>query len=369
NVKDYAGEKGCNLQEGARELRYGLYEETAEEVGATRIALGHHADDQAETVLMRLIRGAGRKGLTGIPPVRGRIVRPLIETERREIEAFLSAGGVSFMTDSSNLRVDYFRNWVRRSLMEEIRKQNPAIVRDLCRTADILREEDEYLEIIVTKTLMRLISRKTDCSIELFLSPLAVIEVPLLRRILRRAIGATQGLRRTAFVHIDDMMKLIRQGRAGDSIALPGGVRVIREYSLLKITVERPPSLSEYELLPPGEVVLKEAGVAIRASLEKGGGEKDNVRDAVLLDAAGMSFPLIVRPRRSGDFFFPAGFGKKKKLQDFFVDEKIPRDQRDVIPLVLSGNDIIWVAGYRADERFRVTGKTERYLRLSIISL
>ncbi len=124
--------------------------------------------------------------------------------------------------------------------------------------------------------------------------------------------------------------------------------------------------ITEYELQPPCEVIIKEANMVLKAAFEGKIKDSDNGKSSVLLDAGAMEFPLKIRSRIAGDFFYPLGFGKKKKLQDFFVDEKIPRDKRCRIPIVVSGNDIIWVAGYRADERFRVTGKTEKYLRLVI---
>ena len=375
DVKKFAGSEGLNIQEAARELRYAVYEEISENIKADRIALGHNADDQAETILMRLFRGSGRKGLAGIPPKRGRIIRPLIETERKEIEAFLDFDSslithnslTPYLVDSSNLKEKYARNWIRLSLMGEIRKKYPAVVHDICRTAEIFREEDEYLEIIVTKTLMRLISRKSDCSIELFLAPLQTIETPVLRRVLRRAIAATKGLRGISFVHIEDIIRLIKQGKSGNSINLPKNIRVVREYSILKISTEKPMTLSGYEIQPQCELKIKEAAIVLKAWFEEEGGETGDGRSSVLLDAGNMTFPLRIRARTAGDFFYPLGFGKKKKIQDFFVDEKIPRERRDIIPIVVSGSDIIWVAGYRADERFKVTDKTDKFLRLTIL--
>lgn len=372
NVEKYAEDKGLNKQEAARVLRYKMFDEIAQKTGAARIAVGHTADDQAETVLMRLLRGSGRKGLSGIPPVRNNIVRPLIEVTKKEIEVFLNNAGavhalpLRYIVDSSNLKKDYFRNWIRLTFMEEIKDRNPSAVQDICRTAEILREEDDYLELVVTKTLMRLISRKSDNSIEIFLTPLRTIEKPVLRRVLRRAISATKGLRGIDFVHIEDIIRLVKEGKSGGMLNLPGGIRVVKDYSLLKITTEKPAAISGYGLQPPGEVEIREADVIIKALIEEKPAERVNERTEVILDAGTMSLPLRIRQRAEGDFFYPLGFGKRKKLQDFFVDEKIPKDERDRVPIVLSGNDIIWVAGYRADDRFRVTERTEKYLRLII---
>ncbi len=367
DAKKSAEEKKLNLQEAAREIRYRIFEELSSEVNATKIAIGHTADDQAETFLMRSLRGSGVRGLSGIPPVRGNIIRPLIETEKIKIEKFLEQDvSQSFITDSSNRKEDYLRNWLRGTIIPELKKKNPALIKSICRASDILREEDEYLEIIVTKTLMRLISRKSDNNIELFLTPLETISKPVLRRVLRRAISETKGLAGVDFIHIEDIIRLIEQGKPGDMLNLPKAIRAVREYSLLKITSDPVIKLSGYEITPPSEVAMSETGTIIRASFEEAGAEMVEGRASVLLDAGGMVFPLKVRPRAAGDFFYPSGLGKKKKLQDFFVDEKIPREERDKIPLILSGDNIVWVAGLRADDRFRVTDRTEKFLRLII---
>jgi tRNA(Ile)-lysidine synthase len=367
NVKEYADEKGLNLQEAARELRYSALDKVLLSNKADRIALGHNADDQAETILMRLFRGSGRKGLTGIPPLRGKIIRPLIEVERKDIEQFLKTGvSQSFMIDSSNLKEDYYRNWLRNNVMKEVKKKNPSVVEDICRSIDIIREEDEYLEFIVTKTLIRLISRKTNTSIELFVTPLETIAKPVLRRVLRRALDATESLRGISFTNIEDMIHLIKKGKAGDSIDLPGGIRVIRDYSILKITTDKQISIGAHELGPEDELTISEVGMMIKSSVGNAGEEPGDGRFTIMMDAENVQFPLKVGPREEGDCFYPLGFGKRKKLQDFFVDEKISRDKRDEVPIVKSGNDIIWVAGLRADHRYRITENTKKVLRLKI---
>lgn len=366
DVSSFASEKKLNIQETARELRYEMLEEIADDINASRIAIGHNADDQAETIFMRLIRGSGRRGLSGILPVRGMIVRPLIEIERSMIEKFLKDElGQSFLLDSSNLNEDYLRNWLRLNVMNEVKKHNPSIVRDLARTANILREEDNYLEIIVTKTLMRLISRKSDNSIELFLSPLETLEKSLLRRVLRRAIDATSGLRGISFIHVEDIIDLIRNGKSGDRINMPKGLRAVRNYATLQLTLEVPGSFTEHTLNVPGEIIIQEQGIIIEAEIIDNEIESDG-KSTAIFDLQALSLPLKIRPRHDGGFFYPRGLGKKKKLQDFFVDEKVPRDMRDAVPIVMSGNDIIWIAGYRADERFKPSGQTVKILKLII---
>jgi len=367
DVASFRTARRMNLQEAARELRYQAFQDAAHEVRADRIALAHTADDQAETFIMRLSRGAGPAGLSGIPVRRGNIIRPLIEVPRHEIEGFLKERGIVPVTDSSNLKEDYFRNRVRMSVIPLLKRSNPNLLQSICHTMTILQEEERYFEVLVTKTLMKLISRKTGTRIELFLAPLESMDKVILRRVLRRAIRETEGLRGFGFGHIEDIIRLIRQGTAGGRLMLPRGVRVIREYALLVITSEEPIRIAEHLLAVPGETVIVGAGLVITASLVQRPEQTGDGRSTIVLDADRVKLPLVVRPRRAGDAFRPLGFGRTKKVQDLFVDLKVPRDERDSIPLVTSGDDIIWVAGLRADDRFKVTEQTKKFLKLGIV--
>jgi tRNA(Ile)-lysidine synthase len=366
--KSYAADEGLNKQEAARELRYKALEDIAAETGANKIALAHNADDQAETLLMHLIRGSGPAGLSGIPPIRSRIIRPLIETERSEIEGFLSESDISYMTDSSNMKDDYLRNRIRHFIIPAFRNINRDFVQTVVRTTNIFRDEERYFDILVTKTLMKLISRKSDSSIELFLGPLEYMDTVLLRRVLRRSLAETKSLRGLGLDHIEDLIKLIKSGRSGDRIFLPHAIRAIKAYATLILTSERPAKLNEYSINEPGEVVLKESSLVLRLSFAEKYQDDDlgDGRRIACLDADKISMPLKVRSRKTGDYFYPLGFGKRKKIQDYFVDEKIPRDERDIVPLLINDTAIAWVIGYRVDDRFKVDDNTKRVMRLEI---
>ncbi len=368
-VKSHAAAEGMNKQEAARVLRYKALEEMAAETGANKIALAHNADDQAETLLMHLARGSGPLGLAGIPPVRGRIIRPLAETERGEIEDFLTKEGLDYITDSSNLKNDYLRNRVRHFIIPAFKNINRDFIGAVLRTTNIFRDEERYFEILVTKTLMKLISRKSDSCIELFLAPTEYMDTVLLRRVLRRAIAETKSLRGLGLDHIEDLIRLIKSGRSGDRIYLPHSIRAIKSYATLILTSEPPARLTEYAINEPGEVVLKESSLVLRLSVCARDPEDDDFGDGkkvACMDADKLPFPLIVRPRRSGDYFFPIGFGNRKKIQDYFVDEKIPRDERDAVPILTAGDQIACIIGRRVDERVKVDDNTKKVLRLEI---
>lgn len=369
NVKEFAIKEKINLQEAARILRYATFDQISINIKADKIALGHNADDQAETVIMRLLRGAGPAGLSGIPPVRKKIIRPLIEVERIEIEEFLEKNKVNFVFDSSNVNTKYMRNKIRHILMPAIKKISPQATKIISKTADIIREENDYINVSVTKALMRLMSRKTDQKVELFCNPMEVLNIVILRRALRVAIDSVKDLRGIEFDHIEEIIRLVKKGKPGDRIYLPKGIRAIKGYSTIIITSEPPQKLSIYQIDMPKEISIKENSMtleikelSIRDIQDYGNG-----KNLVYIDADKIKFPLIIRPRKEGDYFYPYGFGKKKKLQDFFVDEKIPRDERDLIPIIESEGNIVFIVGYRLDDRYKIDHNTKRCLQIKAI--
>lgn len=372
NVKEYARLKGLNIQEAGRELRYRVFKRYSEEIKAKRIALGHNADDQAETMIMRLLRGAGRKGLSGIPPVRGNIIRPFIEIQRGEIENFLTQQKppVEFLIDSSNLRTDYLRNWIRLKIVPELKKQNPAFIETINRSSVILNEEDAYLDTIVTKTMMRLVSRKDEESIELFLFPLERLEMPILRRVLIKAISGVIPFKGIDFVHIEELIKLIRGGKSGNMFILPKGLRAVKKYSTFLLTTKNRTEIQPHSFHIPGKLYLEEINALIKTEVSSAMDKTADGKKKAVFDLNTLTLPLCVRKKREGDYFYPADMNnKKKKLQDFFVDEKIPREERDSIPIMVSGDDVVWIAGYRMDERFKAGEKTKRFLIAEYIKL
>ncbi len=368
DVRGFVKSKGMSIEEGARELRYMALHEVLNDLKAQRIAVGHNASDQAETIIMRLIRGTGPWGLRGILPVRGLIIRPLIEVKKREIEDYLYREGLHYTIDFTNLKEEYIRNRIRLVIIPRMEEINPSLIDTLLRMAKIFYEE-ELFEREISGILSRAIESKIDGELILSLTILQNIEKSLLRRILRNAIDEIMGLEGITFEHIESIINLIKKGRSGDRVSLPRNLRIIKSYSCLILTVRNPVILGEYTLKVPGELYIEEINKVIKTEITQkmplniGDGKTRAVFD---YDRVGRNV-LNIRGWRHGDFFYPIGFGKRKKLQDFFVDNKIPKDERYSIPLILSNNDIIWIAGYRPDDRFRITQLTERYLIIEMV--
>jgi tRNA(Ile)-lysidine synthase len=369
---------GLSAQTAARQVRYDFYLRTAGRLGAGRVALGHHADDQAETVLINLIRGAGSAGLKGIPPVRDNFyIRPLIETRRSRIEAYCSEYGLSYRQDSSNLKKLYTRNRVRLELMPLLEeKYNPAIVASLNRLAGILREEDEYLEAAAANELDKAIMQTGPGLVMLALERLENTPLVLKRRLLRiiyRKLAGDQNA--PDFGHIENALGLLENCRLPGRLEWPGGITLLRRYGGLEFAKEgaRPevPCYC-YQLNIPGSTCVPETGTAIEArikDIEQIVNPKTLHPGEAFLDYDRLFGPVKVRRRKDGDLFWPLGFKGTIKLKKFFIDRKVPRELRSSIPLVVSGDDeIVWVAGLRPGDKWKITAATKRCLHLKLIA-
>ncbi len=376
NVPEYVERHGLSPQQGAREVRYRFYRETAARLGASRVALGHQADDQAETVLLSLIRGTGLKGLGGIPPVReGVFIRPLLETRRKQIESYCQSYGIPYRVDSSNLKEVYLRNRVRLELIPLLEeKYNPGVVDSLNRLAVIVRDEDGYLEAVARRALDDAAESGEEGKITFFIEKMNCYPPAIKRRMVMMAYRALAGHRRSpAFEHVERVIGAASCRRFRGKIELPGGICLVKRHRFLEMIRNRSgPQVPfyQYPLKVPGVTRIPEVGRSILAETVEAAGVGDPRRfsaDQAVLDQETLQGPLCVRRRRDGDVFFPLGAGGRVKLKKFFIDLKVPREKRDAIPIVTCGNDIVWVAGFRPGEPWRVTGETRVCLRLALL--
>jgi tRNA(Ile)-lysidine synthase len=372
DVRKEAKKRRLSIEETSRELRYGYLEELAGQIKADRIALGHQADDQAETLLMRLIRGAGPVGLSGIPPKRGKIIRPLIQIRRQEIEEFLKTNRIPCRLDSSNYLPDYFRNRIRLSLLPGIKEEyNPKIVETLNRTADIISLQQEYIEN-TSEQLLASSCTMGNVRITADLKEFKIHDVCLQREMIRLCVKRLKGnLKQLTFEPVDRALDLVHQEKSGRRVQLVDSIWAEvsgKEFAVYRREKKR----YSYPLKLPGEVSLRDWSIRIKAEILKA---KPPAQDFVsrnpnvaFLDWEKLKEPFCLRSRRRGDKFKPLGMKGTKSVADFLTDAKVPRYLRDEVPVLTSGKEIVWVAGHRISEKYKVTGKTGKVIRVETTS-
>ena len=356
-----------SLEDAARVLRYEFFEEARKKHGASKIATAHTLDDQAETVLMRLIRGSGTKGLSGIPPVSGKyIVRPLIETGRAAIESYLKSHGIEWIEDSTNRERDYLRNRIRLDLLPGLSEYNPKIRETLARTADILRLEEDFISREAEKAFRRIFKREGG-ELTGDLAKYTRLHGAVRTAVLMRTLTETrENLKNVSAVHLTAADAfLTSMATSGESVFPEGGVIVKGHGSFLVTTKDALALEFRYELPGPGKWSFPE--LEVEAEEAPASGLEEDREDVVFLDPGAVKFPIEVRSFKAGDRFMPLGMKSRKKVKDFFIDRKVPTFMRKRVPIFLSAGEIVWIGGMRIDERAKVKGKAKKALRLTLV--
>jgi tRNA(Ile)-lysidine synthase len=419
DVAAYRIERNCSIEEAARELRYAFLGRVAKEVGANRIAIGHTKDDQVETILMHILRGTGITGLCGLAPcspmaydsqgmsllaealsvARGQrsnplVIRPLLDITREETTTYCQEHQLAPRIDSSNLSLSFFRNRLRLQLLPLLRQYNPSLDQALLRLADIAKEDNAFIEQQASE-LWDEVARQQNNTIYLNRKQLASLPIALQRQLLRAAVTRLAGDARDIEAgHIEAARSLLNKP-ASKRISLPHGFICQGGYD--EIVIASPPSVIASEawqsqlppcpfpLLPgkfplnvPGKTVFpgwKVIASIVREQLDSlslrgvpsPNGEPSQSNLIADFDLHKTGTELFVRQRRPGDRFQPLGMSMLKKLHEFMVDTKIPRSWRGHIPIVCSPQQIIWVVGWRIDDRVKVTEASKEILRLEFI--
>jgi len=366
-----------SIEDAARRLRYAFLRSAAERLDADAVAVGHTLDDQAETFLLRLIRGAGTRGLGAIRPKAGPIIRPAIELSRAELRQFAADRRLTFQDDATNADLGIPRNRVRHELLPYLQREfSPSIVEVLAREAAIAREDDDRLEreaiesaasIVLTDTTIQEAGPTGD-RVVIDAARLASLHPALGARVARLALERLADGRFVDFGAIHGVLELARQARPGSSVSLPACQARMVQRDRLVIVLGPEPARgqrpagedgpeSRFSLSIPGEVLLPGSGLVISAEPADTGVLPDGVGGAMAL-VRGVQGPLTVRFRRPGDRFQPPGMGgRTKKLQDYLVDRKVPRGERDHLPLVADGADrIVWIVGHAVAEGHQASG-------------
>lgn len=376
DVGAYRRERRLSLEEAARQVRYAFLAQVAYEVGATCVATGHTADDQVETVLMHLLRGAGWVGLQGMaqagphPYAPGsplRLLRPLLGTSKAETGAYCRAHHLRPRQDPTNVQLSLLRNRVRHALLPLLEKYNPRISEALLRLSEMARDQVSLLDGLVREAWPRVVAE--DAGGLRISSPHLIEQPPAVRQhLLRRAIERLLGSFTDFEAHHLERLEAALRGGAGRSTPLPRGLRAITQhhalYLTLRPTTPLPPLEGEHPLNVPGATPIPGWTVATRLLPVGGTDIRADSWRAVMHYEPGMT--LWVRTRRPGDRFQPLGMAEAKKLQDFMVDAHIPREWRDRVPLVCSPQGIAWVVGWRLAEWARVRPDSLQVLEVEL---
>ena len=380
NVADYCKKHHLSLEEAAREVRYHFFARVAQEAGADKIAVGHTTGDQVETILMHLIRGSGMDGMRGMLPDTSlessldktlRLIRPLLDVTREETEAYCRFNKLVVREDPSNVLPDYMRNGIRHQLLPLLRSYNKGFNDGLLRTAYLVTQDMAFLteyiaglwdDIVHAEDRALIIDTKRLRSLH------PALQYRICREILRQLAGSAKDIE---LRHIDSMVKALSLS-PGKVLSLPQGLKLAVGYNQwfigpnLKTWCPFPPLNEGYELTVPGEIEIP--GWHVVATRQ---GKTKNLPAGweAKFDYHTVGSKLHIRSRRDGDVFQPLGMAQMKKIQDFMVDARISRLWRERIPLVCSPQQIIWVAGWRIDERVKVKMETTEILHLEFIPL
>jgi tRNA(Ile)-lysidine synthase len=370
-VPELARSEGLSLEAAARKVRYAFLEELAKQLNATKIATGHNANDQAETLLINLIRGAGVAGLSGIrPAMKGKIIRPLIESSREEIEAFIAEKDLKFRLDSTNLNEDLERNKVRKRLIPMIQREfNPGIVGSLARSATVFSIINRHMADQVEEVLKKCSvteDGRTTIDLGAFEEIPHAVKLFTLYAVVRSFERDEQVV---SFDILTAILNLAARSKSGSRLDIGSGIMAMKEFGQLVIGRDLE-LVNRYDirLEIPGITQVQAAGCRFETEILKerpGDGEVYRSGDTAYFDFNQIGLPLIARSWREGDRFVPFGLSGTKKVHDVFVDEKVPASRRAVIPIVCDSEGIIWVAGVRRADRARITDDTRTILKIA----
>lgn len=374
DVHRISKERGISCEMAGRDVRYNFFSELLENVKGQKIAIAHNANDQAETVLMRIMRGTGMEGIIGIRAVRDNIfVRPIINITRKEIERYCEENKLQPRIDKTNLENIYARNKVRLELIPYIENNfNPDIIEALNRLSQTIKVDNEYINEIALQTYREYCKRdknKVIINSEAFSQHEAI-----LTRIIREALKAVRGsLYNLDKNHIYDIIN-IQKGATGKEIMLPRSLAALNNYGDIELYVAnekdvKDKSKSEYILKINNDNNLIDNRLIVHISIINAKEKSDfNSKDNLVkfFDYDKINGEIKLRYRKNGDKFVPFGMSGSKKLKDLFIDLKIPKDKRDDIPLILFGEEIAWIVGYRISDKFKVDKNTKNILQIKI---
>lgn len=374
NMNDYAAKHKISSEEAGREIRYSFFQELLAKVGGGKIAVAHNKNDQAETLIMRFLRGTGTDGLKGMHYRNGEIIRPLLDIDRKEIEEYCEINKLNPRVDKTNLEPIYSRNKVRLELIPYIQENfNSGIIDTLARTARLMDADSGYLNHQGIEAYKKVLTNYDNNQIIIDRQKLKGYPYAMKSRVIRNTIENLIGnIKGITEIHINDVIYLSDEAATGKRIYLPHNIIVKVDYNTIIIErlVETKENLKySYSLDVNKRIYIEELGVYIGSKIvdRKEVDLMSKNRFINYFDYDKIKGDLHIRNRRVGDRFNPSGMKGSKKLKDYFIDEKIPRDVRESIPLLESNGDILWVMGYRSSEGYKVTSNTKKVLVIEYI--
>lgn len=347
-----------SIQETARELRYAFFYSLRRTLGADAVATAHHADDNTETMLFNLLRGTGVDGLAGIPPKRDAVIRPLLCVTRVMIEEYAKERQIRFRNDSTNIKEDYTRNFLRRRIVPTLMKRvNPSLHETMMQEAETFRLAARYLQMMTDDAFSRC-ADGTSLKLEPFRTFHLFLQQSVMRRQLQELAVEPTAAAITALTELAERQK-------GAVAELPDGWRAERTVGSILFRKENAESGFRYQLDAPGTVDHEEFSLSIAPARRKG--NKRNAGSSMeYVDAERLTFPVIIRSWETGDRFHPLGMKGSKKLSDLFSGLKMTQQEKLRVPVVVSGGNIVWVAGVRLDERYKLTDSTTAVYSLTV---
>ena len=363
-ILEYAKENGLSTEEAGRQVRYNFFDEVLKETSGNKIALAHNMNDQAETMLMRFMRGTGISGIGGIKPVRDKkFIRPILSCTRQEIENYCEINALKPVIDSSNKENIYTRNRIRLQVIPYIKKYfNPNITAGLFKMSEILRDDDDYLDLAAKHVLLQIKQNKGNPRVVF-----SNLHISIKRRIIRLLIHEVKrDLNGIESKHIDECIMFIESSGTGKSINLPQGIQCIIEYDFFRI--DNIFNWENYEFLIniPGLTRIKEEYTIVTEIHEICNKNLTDKQYVKYFDYDKIGEVVYFRNRREGDYIYPKGMSGCKKLKDLFIDKKITKDKRKEIPLVTVGNEVLWVLNIRDSRNYKPDSDTRRVLEVKI---
>ena len=370
-MAEIAASSSLSLEAVARKTRYAFLEEVRAGTGAGKIATGHSANDQAETLLLNLLRGSGITGLRGIrPAIEGRIIRPLIEAKREEILSYLEERGLESRTDASNYDDAFDRNRVRNLLLPLIEKEfNPRVIDSLVRTASVFSLVGAYFDTEVAAVTKACASRedgRITVNLEIFVAVPHIVKLFTLYALVRSLEGDDQVV---SFDTLSALLNVAERSQSGSRIDIGSGIVAVKEHARLLIGRDiAPAEVYEVPIAIPGSTRADAAKCSFEVSVleeTQGSGDLYKSSGTAYFDLDKLVLPLVARSWREGDKFVPFGLSGSKKVHDVFIDEKVPISERSRTPIVCDAEDILWVAGVRRADRAKITDGTKTILRIA----